>query len=316
MKKRFMKEAGKTGFVHKQGEMQQIHLGRDELDGTASSMVHYSILPGIDLVYNSFNSENGAEVQYTVAEKRVIELNYCAQGRYGCVLNGKEMYLGEGELEAHLWGLPKSDGKFPLGVYKGISLLIDPAVARRKIPELFPEIGLQLDNLLRELKRCEGAVKIVATPEILEIFQSMYQVQPDLKLFYLRIKLLELLMYIKTVPIADCGPKQYVRRRDFTKIKNIYQEVVINLDKHYSLAELADKYQMGRTTLQRCFKEVYGKPYYTFLKQYKMHQAIHFLEEGKMNITEIAGKLGYGNVSKFSAAFKSVYGYSPNEYKK
>lgn len=315
-KKRFIREAVKTGFQQTESEDACLHLSRLEADGQTSSMVCYSILPGIDLIYNSFNGKQGAEEQYPSYGKKVIELNFCLQGRFGCLLDGKRSYLGEGEIEAHFWGLPKSEAEFPLGIYKGISLLIDTQECTKKLPELFPEIKIQLNTLLSALKQYQGAVKIKGTSDLIKLFHSMYQVQPALQEFYLRLKVLELLVLIQAIQPDECCPQKYFRKRDFDKIKLIHQEILANLDKHYSLEYLAEKYSIGRTTLQRCFREIYGLPYYSFVKKKKMHQAVHFLDAGRMNITEIASKLGYGNVSKFSAAFRSVHGYNPNEYRK
>ncbi len=52
------------------------------------------------------------------------------------------------------------------------------------------------------------------------------------------------------------------------------------------------------------------------MKRYRIHAAVHELEAGKHSITEIAGMVGYENASKFTAAFKSVMGCTPREYRK
>ena len=41
-----------------------------------------------------------------------------------------------------------------------------------------------------------------------------------------------------------------------------------------------------------------------------------YIEETEYSMAEIAGMLGYDNPSKFAAAFRSVVGCSPREYKK
>ena len=55
---------------------------------------------------------------------------------------------------------------------------------------------------------------------------------------------------------------------------------------------------------------------YTYLKDYKIHRALHLLEETNKNISEIAGIVGYDNSSKFAKVFKDKLGCSPVEYRK
>lgn len=279
-------------------------------------MQAHSILPGVVLVYNSFKSKGVAERQHFCESKCAIEINFCAKGRFYCILDGKATNLGEGEIDAHFVGLSKSEAEFPLGWYKGITLIIDPEELSNGIKELFPEINIQLNVLLTGMQQHNGAIKIKSTPELLRLFNNLYKKQPTMQKFYLRLRVLEILVMIQAMSISDCMPKPYFRQRDIKVVKEIYHEVVANLDKRYSLQELADRYGIGRTTLQRCFKEVYGQPYYSFFKRYRMQEAVYLLQQGDKSITEIAGILGYGNASKFTSAFRSIYGYNPNEYKK
>ena len=47
-----------------------------------------------------------------------------------------------------------------------------------------------------------------------------------------------------------------------------------------------------------------------------MNLAANMIENGKKKISDIALEIGYSNPSKFSEAFKSVYGVSPNKYRR
>ena len=79
---------------------------------------------------------------------------------------------------------------------------------------------------------------------------------------------------------------------------------------------LSKIYDIGTTTLKVYFKEIYGQPIYTYLKDYKIHTSLHLLEETDKNVNEIAGMLGYDNSSKFSKVFKDKMGCTPIEYRK
>ena len=67
--------------------------------------------------------------------------------------------------------------------------------------------------------------------------------------------------------------------------------------------------------MKKYFKLAYGDSIYAYQKTYRMKKAIQLLLEGKFNIAEIAGRVGYTNSSKFAQAFKEYTGCSPKEYR-
>lgn len=72
---------------------------------------------------------------------------------------------------------------------------------------------------------------------------------------------------------------------------------------------------MGQTKLRESFKSIYGVPIGTYIRQVKMRYALLLLVKPNLTIGNIAEHLGYANASKFAAAFRKVYGQSPEEYR-
>ena len=315
-KKRFMAEVQRAGFNIDTEQRNETKFLRTETNGSNSSLIYYSVLPGIDIIYNNLRSAYGTEVQYQTGDHNVIELNYCLQGIFQCRLSGQLFSLNEGELEAHLWGIAKEEAHFPTKAYKGITLLIHPDKVVEYMSEVFPEFDIHMANLQDALERYGNVVRIKSTPEIVTTFQELYKLNPALQHYLLKLKVLEVLGLIQTMPAFAHEARVYHSLKDIDKVKAIHKKIVAELERHYSLAELAEEYKIGKTTLQKCFQELYGKPYYAFLKHYRMRRALTYLEEGQLSIVEIAGKLGYGNPSKFAAAFRSVHGVAPRDYKK
>ena len=64
------------------------------------------------------------------------------------------------------------------------------------------------------------------------------------------------------------------------------------------------------------FLQVYGETPYAYLKKYKMDIAAQRLAESDDSVLDIAAELGYSNASKFAAAFRSVYGMLPKDYRR
>ena len=61
---------------------------------------------------------------------------------------------------------------------------------------------------------------------------------------------------------------------------------------------------------------MYGFTIFVYRTQVRMQEAKNLLLEGKLSVTDIAGTCGYSNASKFSAAFKKCFGFTPSEWKK
>lgn len=54
----------------------------------------------------------------------------------------------------------------------------------------------------------------------------------------------------------------------------------------------------------------------TYMKEYRVHQAMKLLRETDATIADIAAKVGYETQGKFSKAFKDVVQVLPTEYRK
>lgn len=225
-------------------------------------------------------------------------------------------YLGVDEIEANILGIDRINPEFPLGYYEGIEILIDVAGAYKSLKNMFPDIAEQIGSLHNVLKKNSNVVRIKNIPELKHIFEELYNVNSAIQISYIKIKVLEIILTLETVPVeTSVRDTRYYRKSDYQKIKNIHQEIINHLDRRLTLGEMAEKYGMSMTNLKNCFKEVYGYPYYTYIKRYKMHKAVHYLEETDDSISEIAGRLGYDNPSKFISAFRSILNCTPKQYK-
>lgn len=156
-----------------------------------------------------------------------------------------------------------------------------------------------------------------ANETIQHICSELYTVQDHLKPSYSKIKLLELLL-ILTEMNFDAGRKDYVyfskAQRDC--VLKIQDFVVEHITEHYTIEELAERFEISPTSLKKCFKEMYGVPIYTYCRTYRLQIAEKMLREGQLSVAEIAAKIGYINPNKFTSAFCSEYKMTPTEYKK
>ena len=83
-----------------------------------------------------------------------------------------------------------------------------------------------------------------------------------------------------------------------------------------SIEELAVKVNLNRTTLQKVFKEMYGLTVNEYRTKARLQLAKNLLASTDLSITEIAGRSGYANASKFSEVFKKNEGILPKDWRK
>ena len=99
-------------------------------------------------------------------------------------------------------------------------------------------------------------------------------------------------------------------------IKKIRQQLTEHLEQRFTIEELSKQYLINTSTLKEVFKAVYGLPIATYMKEYRVHQAMKLLRETDATIADIAAQLGYKTQGKFSKAFKDVVQVLPSEYRK
>lgn len=84
----------------------------------------------------------------------------------------------------------------------------------------------------------------------------------------------------------------------------------------WSVDELAARVGLSRAALARRFTQVLGEPPMSYLTSWRMALAADRLRSSDATVAAVARQVGYGTPFSFSAAFKRVYGMSPQEYRR
>ena len=180
-----------------------------------------------------------------------------------------------------------------------------------------PFLSVDLDMLGK--KFCpENKEFLLRTNESLNtVFSQLYHVPKNLKLDYFRVKIAELLLLLSALDTAaNSEQRQYFPASQTAKVKELHTLITGRLNKTFTVEELSEISGMPPASLRKVFKAVYGTPVYQYIKSYKMKAAAEMLiSDWRMNIADIAQRLGYDNASKFSAAFRDVMGVSPKNYR-
>jgi YesN/AraC family two-component response regulator len=87
-----------------------------------------------------------------------------------------------------------------------------------------------------------------------------------------------------------------------------------NYTKSITRAELAAHVGLSERYLTQCFRHETGLTPVKYLNRYRIRQARILLENGEMNVTEIALAVGYTDPSYFARVFRDETGVAPRAY--
>lgn len=283
-------------------------------------ITRYEILPGIELFYNDFHMKDGQN-KNKLPHPDVIEINHCREGRFECIFNnGDCQYVGAGDLAINRLSNETTSTIFPLSHYHGISITIDlkeAAATMQKVEDVLGGLHIDVYQIAERLCRKDTCFVLRTHNNIEHIFSELYRVTPKMIAHYLKVKVLELLMFLNDVEAGEYQEeRRYFSKNQVQVVKQIQKYMVTNLQRHYTLQELSKKFDIPLTSMKVCFKCVYGCSIYSYMKSYRMQAATILLRDTFDSITEIAGKMGYDNPSKFSEVFKKEYGELPSEFRK
>ena len=110
-------------------------------------------------------------------------------------------------------------------------------------------------------------------------------------------------------------PVSLIKENSQNEIFNkIVKYMEANLDKQLLLSEICRDNLVGRSYLQKLFKEKTGSGAIDYFNTLKINAAKRMIRESSGNFTEISMKLGYNSIHYFSRQFKNMTGMTLSEY--
>lgn len=100
-----------------------------------------------------------------------------------------------------------------------------------------------------------------------------------------------------------------------SRMREIMQYIVSNLDKEISLSSLADEMYVSTSTLSRIFKKSTGVYFADYVSRLRVQAAVPQLAFSDQSLTQIALGCGFTNSAGFSRTFRKYMGMTPTEYR-
>lgn len=276
--------------------------------------ITYSVFSGIEVSIIDIKASGFFPAPHR--DRNIIEINHCLEGRMECQMNdGCLQYIGEGDVFLNTLNNHSSYIDIPLGYYKGLVITIDTYQGMHEIVSQLMDIHFDISELMNRFFARDECFLIQSKDEVQRLFLDMYDIPEEARGVYFQLKILQILIYLHYFDTSKEIQKGVFTRQQIDIAKKIEKQMTENPDKRYTIDELAQKHCISPTSLKSYFKEVYGKPIATYMKEYRIQYAAKLLRETDENITSIALAVGYESQSKFGETFKGIMKLTPMKYR-
>ena len=167
-------------------------------DGELSITEHH-VFPGIWLIYKHAHAQ---KYRYPPDyPSGLLEITHCREGRFEYQAGDRIFYLSEGDVSVG----NSTDAAVvycPTRHYRGVSVILDPALAPRCLSCFLDDVNVSPFALLKKFCGENKHFIMRSTSQLEHIFSEIYSVPEHLKKGYLKVKILELLLFL-----SDLDPK-------------------------------------------------------------------------------------------------------------
>lgn len=194
-----------------------------------------------------------------------------------------------------------------------------PVELLASLSQAFPVMKKLVEQTQQQQPAILFACNASVSRELMQIIQNIINCEytGELLQAYREARITDLLLLCLTSePPNPHRPGVRLLAKDIDIIEAIKAELLNNLDKTYTLDELAHKAGMNKTKLTKGFKQVTGAPLYNFQLHARLEKANRLLLTTQLPISAIGTEIGYFGVDGFSKAFKKQYGLSPSDFRK
>lgn len=286
------------------------------------TMKCYDLLPGITLI----NVKTKIDVYINKTDMftydnpdDILILNYISKGHHQLKVDDyKYILLNNDNINIYIKSLNDDEYTF-FGETTFYEVIVDKKAISQNLSR-YGEDFMPLQEYYFDLVKNERNIIINISDELRDLMHNghKYKIHKEsTRKMLFQVKIFELLLYLYDKPFENQIDKKTVysdaQIRVVRKIKNHLSRDIAS---YVSLEVLSASYGINLTTLKKCFKDMYGKPLYTWYTDYKFQRAKELIKNTNYPIQKIANMIGYKSSSKFAKAFKKKIGVLPSNYRK
>jgi AraC-like DNA-binding protein len=247
-----------------------------------------------------------------------LKINYAAKGNCEVkVRDNKFIYVNEGLLSVDT-NEAQEQFVFPKGFYWGLEVMVNLDEVKETPIDLFEDCGISFSDIQDSLQKTNGT--FLGQPQtdwkalaehIMKRMQEGSVCKEELRLAILNL----LYPYISgnIVPIEHIS---YLSRGQKEIVLEVAERMRNNLDKKYTIEELAKGYGISASAMKKYFGQVFNMPISEYVRKERLGKAAKLLKTTDKSVQDIAACCGYQHQGKFGVVFKEMYQMSPLEYRR
>lgn len=281
-------------------------------DESKGKLECYNLFDGLDFSIFSFL---GSKVLYSHDNLSTYNFSYIGQGTtFWQQNNGTGLFLDSSKLVfSPKDGSTYSTLFFPEKYYRSCTISIQPKLFVQNNLSWLGNMDFDICHLSSFFT--DGVPFVIpVTDAIANNFRLIDTVPLKYRSNYLKMKTQEILWQISQLDLTT----NRVSFKPADKIEIIcYIEkyLIDHVDTYTSVDALTKIFPLDKTTIQTTFKEVYGKPIATYMREHRLDLAKSMLLNGGKSVSDIAITCGFKSDSSFIASFKNVTGLTPMTYR-
>ncbi len=287
-----------------------------EVSAGTRMQLHNCQLPGMILSEWQGTSHDKTRFAVEGADAQpTVNVNFLLEGTMHShhYAYGKDFHIHQHQHNLLFVPAPEGDHCFPKGVSRAFHVTFGLDYFTRLVDFNEEPTTALLEKIARGDAFLASRDMMPIQPMMLGIIREIQActLKGGFKKMYLEAKVLELLslqLEQSFRPVTECPS---LRKPDRDRIRQVREY----LDEHFlspaSLPEIARMFGLNDFKLKKGFREQYHTTVFGYAHERRMGLARKLLNEGILNVSQVADAVGYENPNHFSAAFKKRFGYSP-----
>lgn len=213
-----------------------------------------------------------------------------------------------------------TDARVETGV-KGVLVAVDARGARESLKAICDLLGgltLNTEQVRRWMVSRGGCAVEGPSPWSQAAFADLDRLPQSERARWCVWKSVELLYLLSTQDEQETYtiPGSMPNRNIARSLAETRRYMEAHLDESLTIPALSRRACLSATTFKEAFRQLYGLPVHTWLRQRRMERAAELLNTSGLNLEGVAKAVGYSSVSQFAAAFRQQYGVTPGQYRK
>ena len=225
--------------------------GFEKADGSGE-IHYYRLFDGVGILLLRLEMETYTEMRTQVG---VLEVNFCINGRFETSFSMRDrVLLKPGDMAISCYdGVHGSisESRFPLGYYEGICLEVNSEAASGWIAQHAPAFHVDFSALKQNLLDSKWYMVGSAGSRCEHVFRELYESASYADHTVLQLKVLELLLYLDALELPKDAEKPYFYKSQVEKVKAIHRLLTGELERHYTIAELSERFSVPATASSR-----------------------------------------------------------------